>query len=100
MLAVWGPYFRVSLSVMVTSFTTETSVLLNFGMDGDQQLLNFNYALRVTLKENTLTFISPVSNSTHSSFDFDIETSRWYQIQILQNKTNKHQVSSDGYWLV
>ena len=99
MLAVWGPYFRVSLSVMVTSFTTETSVLLNFGMDGKEQLFNFNYAPRITLKDNTLTIISPVSDISHSSFDYTIEADRWYQIQILQNKTNQ-QVSSDGYWLV
>ena len=91
-LAVWGPYFKVSLYVMVTSFTTETTVILNFGIAEDEYV--FKSALRITIKDNTLKILYPVSQTSHSFFDYTIEKNRWYQLEILQNQTNE-KVSSE-----
>ena len=81
-LAVWGPYFSISLSVMVTSFTETSSVILNFGVDGD-------YAQRISVQRDTLQIYSPVSKTSYSLFEYKIEKDRWYQIQILQDQKNE-----------
>ena len=90
-LSVWGPYFTISLGLMVTSFSTESSVILNFGIDGDQQ---FSFAPRIAIQDKTLKILSPVGNASLSVFDYSIEKNRWYQIQIIQNQTN-YKVSID-----
>ena len=82
----------VDFEMMVTSFTDETTVILNFGIADDEYV--FKSALRIGIQNNTLKIAYPVNQTSHSFFEYTVEKNRWYQIEVLQNQTNE-KVSSE-----
>ena len=95
----WGPLFRISFDLFITSFgpSVWSSILSFKGNGGTNNCCNNGDRIPIVqLHDNgELYFINSINGNGNAYFHTAVDTGKWYEIEIEQNKIdgeveNKH----------
>ena len=84
----WGPFFRISFDLFISSFgPSEWSSILSFkGNGGTSNCCNNGDRVPIVQlrKNGQLYFINSVNGNGNAYFHTAVETNKWYKIEIEQ----------------